>query len=88
MASREFKLHCKRCSTLVAVYKKSGSGKLIRLYLDRVAEPKALARLKIVSDKKDLPPFQCPSCTALLGTPMIENRRPAYRLIPGALGKA
>ncbi len=87
MASRILNLICRQCSAPVLRYKKSGSGKLIRIYLDCVAEPIELARLKSVGKKSDLPPFHCNGCNALLGIPMIESGRSAYRLLPGALGK-
>lgn len=68
-------------------YQKSGSGKLVRLYLDRVVEPEELARLKSAGNKSDLPAFKCRNCDASLGIPMIESGRLAYRLVPGAVGK-
>ncbi len=87
MASRTLKLICRQCSEPVMNYQKSGSGKLVRVYLDRVVEPAELARLKSAGHKNDLPSFKCRGCDASLGMPMTENGRLAYRLVPGAVGK-
>lgn len=87
MAGRKFRLVCRACRAPVAVYKKSGSGKLIRVYLDRIEDPADWQHLKGVTDKRDLPPLKCPGCGALLGMPVIDDGRPAWRLLPGTLGK-
>lgn len=87
MPSRILNLICRVCSSRVLSYQKSGSGKLIRIYLDRVVEPVELARLKSAGGKKDLPPLNCNGCGTSLGMPMVESGRLAYRILPGALGK-
>lgn len=87
MAGRKLRLICRACSKPMALYKKSGSGKLIRVYLDRIEEPESWRHLKSVTDKKDLPPLACPHCETLLGMPVIDEGRPAWRLIPGMVGK-
>ena len=87
MAGRKFRLVCRQCSQPVAVYKKSGSGKLIRVYADRIEDPVEFQRMKGVTDKKDLPALKCKGCETLLGMPVIDDGRPAWRLIPGTVGK-
>ncbi|QPJ61644.1 MAG: hypothetical protein G3M70_07000 [Candidatus Nitronauta litoralis] len=87
MPSRVLNLICRHCSASVLRYKKSGSGKLIRIYLDRVVEPLELARLKSAGSKNELPPLHCSGCGTSLGMPMVESGRLAYRVLPGTLGK-
>lgn len=46
MPSRILHLICRHCSTPVLDYKKSGSGRLVRLYVDCITGPGEWARLK------------------------------------------
>ncbi len=89
--SSEFlNVYCSSCTTHIALYQKDGSGSLIRMYLDRIFEPKELASLQIdVHDKKTTPNLVCPSCKSLIATPMVyvpENRL-ALRMIKGKFYK-
>ncbi|NIP99770.1 MAG: hypothetical protein GWO19_04260 [Nitrospinaceae bacterium] len=59
------------------------------MYLDRVIEPEALARLRHVPRKTDLSPLGCPECGQRIGMPTEHGpgNRLAWRLIPGAFRK-
>ena len=46
MASRHLDIDCRKCGTFIVRYRKEGSGQLIRLYLDKVLQPKSLAAAK------------------------------------------
>jgi len=46
MPSRILHLICRHCSTPVLDYKKSGSGRLVRLYIDCITGPGEWSRLK------------------------------------------
>lgn len=89
MGSHIFNLHCVRCGDRVARYRKEGSGSLVRMYLDRVVEPKSLSALKQLTQKSDLPPLNCRECNLPIGLPMVHGsgNRPAYRLIKGSTRK-
>ena len=89
MGSHIFDLHCAKCEARVLRYKKEGSGSLVRLFLDRISEPKSFSEFKQVSSKSDLPPLNCPECDQPIGIPMIHGsgNRPAYRLIKGSTRK-
>ncbi|KMP11272.1 hypothetical protein UR09_03765 [Candidatus Nitromaritima sp. SCGC AAA799-A02] len=86
MPSRFLNLHCSRCDARVVRYKKEGSGRLVRVYLDRIEEPENLRALKHVRSKSDLPPLDCRECGQPVGIPMIHGseNRPAYRLVKGS----
>ena len=89
MPSRFLNLHCSQCDARVVRYRKEGSGRLVRLYLDRILEPEDLKPLKHVTGKADLPPLACPGCGQAMGIPMIHRsgNRPAYRLLKGSFRK-
>src|SRR3989339_190304 len=83
-------LYCSRCWQHFALYQKDGRGSLIRLYLDRILDPKELSELHLKSTgKKDMPNLKCPKCNLLIGTPMVYKleRRLAFRLIRGSFVK-
>ncbi len=88
--SRFLDIFCGACNSHVALYQKDGPGALLRMYLDRIFAPVALAILQNQGDsKKDIPNLQCPKCRALIGTPMVyesENRL-AFRMIRGSFTK-
>lgn len=46
MPSRILHLTCRKCSTPVLDYRKSGSGRLVRLYIDHITGPAEWSRLK------------------------------------------
>ena len=89
MGSHIFNLHCAKCEARVVRYRKEGSGSLVRLYLDKISEPKSLSEFKQVGSKSELPPLNCPNCDEPIGVPMTHGNgnRPAYRLIKGATQK-
>jgi hypothetical protein len=89
MASRHLDIHCKKCGTFIVRYRKEGSGQLIRLYLDKVLQPKSLAALKSSGRKSNLPVLTCPNCDNSIGHPMEhESNRLAYRMIKGSFKKS
>jgi hypothetical protein len=89
MASRHLDISCGKCGTFVVRYRKEGSGQLIRLYLDKIQEPKSLAGLKSSGKKSSLPVLACPECNHPIGYPMEhEGNRLAYRMIKGAFKKS
>ena len=90
MSSRNLDLFCSHCDSHIVLYRKEGSGNLVRLYFDRILQPESLAKLKSTGKKSgktsDLPPLVCPQCGILVGVPMVRgaDHRPAYRLIKGS----
>lgn len=83
-------LYCSRCGQHFALYQKDGRGSLIRLYLDRIFDPKELSELQFKStEKRDMPSLKCSGCDSLIGTPMVYEleRRLAFRLIRGSFVK-
>lgn len=88
--SRFLDIFCSSCNSHVALYQKDGPGALLRLYLDRIFAPAALAVLQDQDGgKKDLPNLQCPKCHALIGTPMVYEleSRLAFRMVRGSFAK-
>ncbi len=89
-SSRFLDIFCGVCHNHLALYQKDGPGKLLRMYLDRIFAPSALAALQYQSgDKKNIPNLKCSKCDALVGTPMVyepENRL-AFRMVHGSFAK-
>ncbi|MBT3923675.1 MAG: hypothetical protein HOK41_03445 [Nitrospina sp.] len=89
MASRHLDISCGKCGEFILSYRKEGSGQLIRLYLDKIQEPKSLASLKSKGKKSQIPSLVCPECNLQIGHPMEHERsRLAYRMIKGAFKKS
>jgi hypothetical protein len=89
MASRHLDIDCGNCGAFIVRYRKEGSGQLIRLYLDKVLQPKSLAALKSNERKSNLPVLTCPKCSNSIGHPMEhEGNRLAYRMIKGSFKKS
>ena len=89
MASRHLDIDCGNCGTFILRYKKEGSGQLIRLYLDKVLQPKSLVALKSSGRKSNLPVLTCPKCGNSIGHPMEhEGNRLAWRMIKGSFKKS
>lgn len=83
-------LYCSRCGQHFVPYQKDGRGSLIRLYLDRIFDPKELSALQFKStEKRDMPNLKCLKCGSFIGTPMVYEleRRLAFRLIRGSFVK-
>jgi len=86
--SRFLDISCSACDNHIALYQKDGTGRLLRMYIDRILAPTTLTSLQLKNSKKDLPNLQC-SCGALIGVPMVyelENRL-AFRLVHGSFAK-
>ena len=60
MASRHLEIACGKTGTFIVLYRKEGSGQLIRLYQGKVMQPKSLAVLKSCGRKSSLPVLACP----------------------------
>ncbi len=71
--SRLLNIYCRKCSYLVAVYQKDGSGNLRRLYLDRIFAPENLVNLNL-KKIEDITKFRCEKCKEVLGTPYIYGK--------------
>lgn len=85
-----FNIFCSACNSHIALYQKDGPGALLRMYLDRIFAPPALAILQYQSgSKKDVLNLQCPNCQMLIGVPMIyePESRLAFRLVHGSFFK-
>ena len=72
------------------MHQKDGSGRLLRMYLDKIHAPDDFANLKhTVASKSDLKGLYCPNNQELLVVPMVhkpENRL-ALRIIRGSIHK-
>ena len=89
MASLHLDIYCTKCGTFIVRYRKEGSGQLIRLYLDKVLQPKSLVALKSSGRKSNLPVLTCTECGNPIGHPMEhEGNRLAYRIIKGSFKKS
>ena len=89
MSSRHLDIYCGKCDTFILRYRKEGSGQLIRLYLDKVLQPKSLVALKSSGRKSNLPALTCPKCGNSIGHPMEhDGNRLAYRMIKGSFKKS
>lgn len=84
-------LICVGCNQKTLVYQKDGSGSLFRCYLNRIFWPDKYSDLqydKTVTEKSDMPNFECISCESVIGVPMkFTDERLAFRLIPGRFSK-
>jgi len=82
-------IFCSQCGEWLALYQKDGKGRLFRLYFDRIFEPESLTKFQGEQNISKIPPFLCPGCKKMIGTPMryIKNgeNRLAYRLIRGSI---
>ena len=89
MASRHLDIDCGNCGTFIVRYRKEGSGQLIRLYLDKVLQPKSLVALKSNERKSNLPVLTYPKCSNPIGHPMEhKGNHLAYRMIKGSFKKS
>ncbi|MDD5639291.1 MAG: hypothetical protein PHR47_00595 [Candidatus Pacebacteria bacterium] len=81
-------VYCANCGQHIALYQKDGQGSLLRMYLDRIFEPKDLFDLQY-NKGKELPNLKCSKCGSLIGTPMVYERenRLAFRLFRGSFTK-
>ena len=83
-------IRCAKCQHPTLLYQKDGSGRLLRMYLDRIHAPEDFADLKhTATSKSDLEGLRCPNDQELLAVPMVykpENRL-ALRIIRGSIHK-
>jgi ribosomal protein S27AE len=84
-----YNLFCSGCGEYIALYQKDGPGSLLRLYLDRMLEPKEFSNIQYEIEKSNVSTLTCGKCKTLLGVPMIYEleKRLAFRLIRGTLRK-
>ena len=85
-----YAIFCSQCNQPVALYQKDGPGALLRMYLDRIFAPPALADLQHqVTTKTDMPNMACPKCEALIGIPMVyeSEKRLAFRMVRGSFAR-
>lgn len=84
--SRFLDITCAACGTPLLLYQKDGTGGLLRLFLDRVHAPAALADLAAAcTDRSEVPALVCGQCRAVIGVPMIDpGGRLAWRLARGS----
>lgn len=87
-SSKFMLIRCAKCGHAVLLYQKDGSGRLLRMYLDKIHAPAELAGLATtVVSKSDMSGLHCPECGELMAVPMVyapENRL-AFRIIRGAV---
>lgn len=81
---------CGNCEEPSMVYQKDGSGRLLRLYSDRIVWPPEVAEQQAdvtASTIKEAGSLACGACSNVIGTPMIyePENRPAYKIIPGSV---
>ncbi|MHB8362494.1 MAG: hypothetical protein ACYDBX_02640 [Patescibacteria group bacterium] len=86
--SRLLDIACSLCNEKILLYQKDGKGNLHRCYIDRIYDPYLFSELQDDSNimsKKDMPVLKCPSCSEVVGYPMVYERehRLAYSLIYG-----
>ena len=81
-------IRCSKCQHPTLLYQKDGSGRLLRMYLDKIHAPDDFADLKhVATSKSDLKGLHCPNDQELLAVPMLykpENRL-ALRIIRGSI---
>ncbi len=77
--SQIYQINCSNCNNSLLKYQKDGIGTLIRLYVDRIVEPKMNGDSNLI----------CPSCGVLIAISMIYKTedRSAYRLLRGSFTK-
>lgn len=77
--SKVYELACSNCKSHLLSYQKDGKGVLLRLYVDRIMEPKIDSNSNLI----------CSNCNNLIGIPMVykaEDRK-AFRLVRGSFSK-
>ncbi len=86
-----FDIFCTACGAFVLNYQKDGPGQLLRCYLNRIFAPPELERLQrdsVIKEPCDMSNLACPSCKAVIGTPMRhDDGRLAFRLRKGTYSK-
>jgi hypothetical protein len=81
MPTSKLNISCARCGTHIVEYKKQGSGRLVRIYLDHIL---SFGPGIDPADASKCTSLNCPECEHRLGTRVAEEKgRPAFRLIQG-----
>jgi len=83
-----YNIYCAHCRRWLLLYQKDGTGKLFRLYLDRIHAPENLVSLhRSVEKSPKFAGLSCNHCNSSIGVPMVYKReeRLAFRLIPGTI---
>ena len=81
-------IRCSKCQHPTLLYQKDGSGRLLRMYLDKIHAPDNFADLKhVATSKSDLKGLHCPNDQELLAVPMVykPEKRLALRIIRGSI---
>lgn len=83
-------IKCAKCKNHIATYQKDGPGALMRMYMDRIHEPKLYNEFAKSKTPKKAPVMKCGSCGVIVGTPFIyeKENRPAYRLYQSSVVKS
>jgi len=82
MPTCKLNISCGHCGTHIVEYKKQGSGRLVRIYLDHIVSFAPGIDSTHPSEFRNL---NCPECGPRLGTRVAEEKgRPAFRLIQGS----
>ena len=86
MANQLFKLFCGLCNIYILLYRKKGSGSLLRIYLDKILDPNKFSEIKGTESKTKRSSLVCPECGHLIGLSIMHGTKnhPAFRLIKGA----
>lgn len=86
-----FDVYCAGCGAWILQYQKDGHGQLLRIYLNRISAPQALAKLQSdpkIKEPKDMPNLLCSKCLTVIGSPMRhDDGRLAFRLMKGKYSK-
>ncbi len=87
MPSRFLAIHCSKCDTFIAKYRKEGSGSLIRMYLERISAPEESPTEFKNSLKEKSARLSCYGCSQTLGKLNPKSSPASYNLIKGAYRK-
>jgi ribosomal protein S27E len=68
---RTIAIHCRACGTLLYLYRKAGSGGLVKCLLERIAEDHTAGDLR------------CPGCGQEFARPRMYGGSPAHKIIQG-----
>ncbi len=87
MPSRFLAIYCAQCDTFIAKYRKEGSGRLIRMYLERMmaADESPMEFKNEIKEK--IPRLTCFECGQILGKLNPKSSPASYNLIKGTFRK-
>ena len=80
--SHLLKILCSKCFNQILVYQKDWQWTLMRLYFDRILEPKEMKNL-IYKDIQNIDILRCKECQKIIWVPYIYEKesRKAFRLV-------